>query len=151
MSKFAKIALSMAFLTVISLASNVCQVAQAAKPDSVTCTIDIVNTIHNSSGAVVSTEAYQREFVLVEGVPYSEDYSTRTRFKFFDAALTRNNGESVVAMSWYADVSVFNAVDLTTAVKLSNGQKSNESSASHTYYFSGGFNRTTYTLVGVRE
>ena len=151
MSKLAKILLSMAVVAVITTASSMSQVAQAAKPDSVIVTVNIVNTIQNQSGAVVSTESYVRDFEIVEGVPFSEDYSTRTRFKFFDAALTRTNGESVVAINWFADISVFNSVDLTTAVKLSKGQKTNESSGSHTYYFSGGSNTTTYTLVGVKN
>lgn len=151
MSKLAKILLSLSMVAVVTVASSSWQITEGAKPESVTCTMNIVNTIHNATGAVVSTETYQRDFVVSEGVPYSEDYSTRTRFKFFDATLTRNNGETIVAISWFADVSVFNSVDLATAIKLSKGQKTGESSAEHTYGFSGGFNTTTYTLVGVRD
>lgn len=151
MSKLAKILLSLTAVAVITVATSLSQVAEAAKPTSIACTINVVSTSHANNGTVVSTETYQQSFVVTEAVPFSDDFSTFTRFKFFDASLTKANGISTVAISWFADVSVFNAVDFSTSLKILNGQNTGEVSGTYTFSFSGGFNTTTYTLVGVRN
>jgi hypothetical protein len=139
----------MSMIAVITVASSIS--ADAVNPSSVACTINVVNTVHAQDGQVISTETYQRNFVVSEGSPFSDDFSTATRFKFFDASMTRVNGASVVSIRWFADVSVFNSVDFGTSLKLANGQKSGDTSGDYTFSFSGGYNTTTYTLVGVRN
>ncbi len=146
-----KLLFSLMTIAVITFASSMWQSTEAGKPASVTCTINVVNTLHSSNGTVVGTETYQRDFVVSEGIPYSEDFSTRTRFKFFDAALTRTNGDSVVAIRWFADVSVFNSVDFASSLKIANGQKTGEAGGEYTFGYSGGYSTTTFSLVGVRD
>lgn len=125
--------------------------ARPASDDGLFCTIDVVVQSKNSSGVVVGTETYQREFVLAEGETYSEDFSTRTRFKFFDASLQKIDGDKIVAIDWFADVTVFNSVDFTTSVILEDGDKSGKAVSSHTLYTSTGSTTTTYALTCVEN
>ena len=112
----------------------------------VACLIDVVVESKNSAGTVVSREVYSKAFTIDEGGTFTDDFSTRTRFKFFTANMTKVEGEKTVAINWFADVTVFNSVDLDTAVSLEDGQKTGKATGRHTLYVSGGSTTTTYTL-----
>ncbi len=124
--------------------------ARAEKDSGVTCFIDVVVETRGSTGTVLR-ETYQKEFVLADGVPFFDDFSTRTRFKFFDASLSKENGDSTISINWYADVTVFNSVDFDTSVVLSDGQKSGRSTGRHTFYTSGSSTTTYFTLTCVEN
>ena len=124
--------------------------ARADKDAGVTCFVDVVVETRGSTGTVLR-ETYQKEFVLAEGVPFFDDFSTRTRFKFFDASLSKENGDSTISINWYADVTVFNSVDFDTLIVLSDGQKSGRSTGRHTFYTSGSSTTTYFTLTCVEN
>lgn len=122
------------------------QQATAKKATGVRCTIDmVVETLSGSS--VVGTETYSRSFTLNDGETYSDDFSTPTRFKFFDASMTRLNGSSTISVDWFADVSVFNSIDFNSSVVLSKNQKIGKTVGSHTFYSSNNATRTSFALV----
>lgn len=124
--------------------------ARADKDSGVTCFVDVVVETRGSTGAI-SRESYQKAFVLTEGGSFSDDFSTRTRFKFFDAFLEKVDGANTISINWYADVTVFNSVDFDTSVVLANGQKSGTSSGRHTFYTSGSSTTTYFTLTCVEN
>lgn len=143
----------LALALVAGLATAALQPKALASSDDkgLACSIEVVVQTRNGFGTVVGTETYKREFVLVEGGSYSDDFSTRTRFKFFDARFDKVNGEKTVSGDWFADVTVFNSVEVSTAVTLEDGDKRGKSSASHTLYTSGGSTTTTFTLSVVEN
>ena len=151
MSKLAKIVLSLSLVTLLTAASTLWQSTEANRPETVTCTVDISHNTFNQSGALVGSEVYTNDFVLAEGTPFSDDYSTVTRFKFFDASLSRAGGEATVSFAWFADVSVFNSADFDTTLTLAKGQKTNQSSATSSFWNSNGHSTTTYTLTAARR
>jgi len=128
---------------------NQSTVARADGGDGVSCVMDVVVETRNQTGTVVSQEVYQKAFVLQEGQSFFDDFSTRTRFKFFNASLQKENGDKTVAINWFADVTVFNSVDFDTSVTLSDGQKSGKATGRHTLYTSTSSTTTTYSLVCV--
>lgn len=138
---------STAFAVLLSPTGDV----MAFKDEGVSCVVDVVVETRNQAGTVVGREAYQKEFVLEEGGQLFDDFSTRTRFKFFTATFNRNDGETTIAIDWFADVTVFNSVDFSTAVVLSDGQKSGKSIGQHTLYTSGGSTTTRYSLSCVEN
>ncbi len=111
------------------------------------CVADVVVETRDQSGTVLSTEAYHKDFSMTDGTFFSDDFSTFTRFKFFDAAMTTNLGASKVSIDWFADVTVFNAVDVSTSVTIPKGQKEGSTSGIHTFYTSTGSTQTTYSLT----
>lgn len=148
-----KSALLVAVLTTV-LGGMLLSHANAARPESgngMTCVMDVVVESRNQTGVLIGTETYHKEFSLLEGEAFSEDFSTRTRFKFFDASLTKLNGEKTVAIDWFADVTVFNSVDFRTSVVLSNGDKDGQSAGEHTLYTSSGSTTTSYSLSCVEN
>ena len=151
MSKLAKLLLSLTALVAITGATSLWQRIEARRPESVICTVDIVHTTQSQNGTVIGTEAYQQEFVLTEGVDFVDDYSTFTRQKEFRASLEVVGGQATVFANWFADVSVFNSADFSTALVLVKGQKDGETSASHTFSSTPGHSTTTYTLTGIRR
>ena len=122
-----------------------------AQHDGLACTIDVVVETRNQTGLVVSTETYHREFVLREGETFSDDFSTRTRFKFFDATFAQVDGEKIVSASWFADVTVFNSVEFDTVVSLEDGAKRGRSTGQHTLFTSTSSTTTRYTLTCVEN
>ncbi len=128
------------------------RVAHAERDDNgLLCVMDVVVETRNQAGLVVSRETYQKEFALRAGETYSDDFSTRFRFKFFDASHQKVDGVSTIAVNWFADVTVFNSVDFNTSVTLSNGQKSGKSEGNHNFYTSNSSTRTTYSLTCVEN
>jgi hypothetical protein len=117
---------------------------------SATCSVDIAHVFRAQDGTVLGTETYQRDFVVEEGADFVDDYGTPTRFKRFTASLQRNGNDLIVSINWFADVSVFDAVDLSTELLLDDN-KPRSTSASHTFSSSSGHNTTSHTLTGIRD
>src|SRR3954465_476086 len=134
-------------LTLSVLVVTACGVRPALADDrGLSCVIDVTVESKDQAGLVVSTEVYQNEFILREGESFSDDFSTRTRFKFLDASFEKDGGERTVSVDWFADVTVFNSVEFSTAVTLEGGNKSGKAVGDHTFFTSNGSTRTTYTL-----
>jgi hypothetical protein len=71
----------------------------------------------------VSRLSYVRDFVVSVDTPFSEDFSTATRFRFFDAFLCYEGNVPVVSIVFDADVSVFSAVDFKANLKVHDQSK----------------------------
>ncbi len=143
-----------AFVLTFSLVGVLVGGAQVARADDghgVDCVVDVVVETRNSTGTVVLAERYSKEFSLVDGSFFFDDFSTRTRFKFFNASLVRSNGDSTIEIDWYADVTVFNSVDIATSVILADGQKQGRSAGEHTLYTSTNSTTTRYSLSCVEK
>lgn len=137
-------------LIIASILTTVCVApinASAAGLRSVACSVD-VNYLLND----VVRAPYHKEFVVAPGVIFEDDFSTFTRFRIFDAStrLEADNKTTVVSISYYNDVGVFEAVDLSTELKLRD-DKAPESTSGRSIYWSSlgvaGSHTTSYTLT----
>lgn len=120
--------------------------APAAYAQALTASCD-VNIQYLLNGVVSDT--YARTFQVSEGVPYSEDFSTATRFKFFDAAFAREAAQGRVSISYYNDVGVFSTVQLNTSLVMRKRTGIETTSGDHTYSTSqgaAGNHETRWTL-----
>jgi hypothetical protein len=141
MSKLLK--LIFASVVVASVAAPI--TVQASQTDSVTCSVAISYVLNGSL-----RESYQKDFVVAPTAPISDDFSTFTRFKFFDASTRRESGASVVDISYYSDVGVFDSIDFRTKLTLRDDKASETASGSHTYFASLGLvgeHTTNYNLT----
>ncbi len=116
----------------------------ASGSKGVTCVIDVVV----QTGATLQT-TYRKEFTLLEGETYSDDFSTATRMRFFDASLTKVNGEWIMSVDWYADTTVFNTVELRTAVVIPSNQKVGKTAGTHNFWNSTTSSETGYSIACV--
>lgn len=139
--------LLLACIAISSLCAATSAAATSLSNDKLTyCILNVIVETRNQAGTVVGTEYYLKEFVLQDGSFYSDDFSTRTRFKFMDATMQTIDGDSTINVDWFADVSVFNSVDVSTSVTLGKGRNVNQTQGQHTFYTSGLSVRTTYFL-----
>ena len=145
--KFALFALIVAGAT-STILTNVYGAGRRAA--SAACTISIENVFRAQDGTILRTETYQKDFIVEEGTNFVDDYSTPTRQKRFTAALQRNGRDAVVSINWFADVSTFDAVDVSTGLFLDGG-KPGQTSARQTFSSTPGHNTTTYTLTAVQN
>lgn len=125
--------------------------ALAEGGNGISCVMDVTVESRNQTGDVVSREIYQKAFVIQEGETFFDDFSTRTRFKFFTASLQKENGDKTVAINWFADVTVFNSVDFDTSATLADGQKSGKTTGRNTVYTSNGSTTTQFSLACVEN
>lgn len=114
--------------------------ASAAPTDPQTCTVAVTTTLNNTTSLV-----YNQTFTVSTTTPYFDDFSTATRFRFFDASMTIVDNVPVVAISLDADVSVFDTVDFTTSLKVrdSHGEST---SGTNAFFTSNRAVRTSYSL-----
>jgi len=84
MSRSNKFLLSVAVLAVTTCGVRPSQAhaARLADDHGIFCVIDVTVESRDQAGLVVGTEVYSKEFFLREGESFSDDFSTRTRFKF---------------------------------------------------------------------
>ena len=120
----------------------------ANTPKGVSCVVDVVVTTTGSTGVPIQT-TYHKEFTLLEGERLSDDFSNATRLRFFDASLTRLNGEWTLAVDWFADTTVFNSVDVATSAIIPNGQKTGKNVGTHDFWTTGSHTQTSYSIVCV--
>lgn len=122
--------------------------AQAEQPRSLACSVSVDNLLNGAT-----RYAYRKDFALLPDVPYSDDFSSATRFRFFDAWSYLEDGKTVVAISYFNDIGVFDSVDFGTSMKINEVNNVDTSSGSFTYSTSQGIrgNHTTnYTLTCTR-
>lgn len=126
MSNIKKIALAaVSALTLLApLASS------AAQNDPVACSVTVTYSLNG-----VVRESYQKDFVVDTATPFSDDFSTFTRFKFFDATTTKAQGTSTVNIAYFSDVSVFNSVDFSAKLSLRE-DRSETTEGESTFYTS---------------
>jgi hypothetical protein len=120
------------------------QAADAAASDPLACSIAVTTTLNS-----VATLAYTRDFTVSTTTPFSDDFSTATRLRFFDASVTIEAGTPVVAIQLDADVSVFDTVDFSTSLKLRDAHGETTSGTS-SFFTSNRAIRTEYTLTCAR-
>lgn len=125
--------------------------AAKQKTSSASCTIDVTYTMQAQDGTVLSVQNYSKAFVVTEGVPFIDDFSTATRFKEFSASLTQVAGEQIVSINFFEDVSVFDSIDFSTSLTLVKGQKQGSISADHTFSSTPGHGTTSYVLTAARN
>lgn len=122
--------------------------ASPAAADQMACSVSIAYSLNG-----VDRMSYVREFTVSPDAPFSDDASTFLRFKWFDASMTRENGVPVVSISFFGEVSTFNAVDLATSLKVKD-ESHGETTENNTTFFSGigvvGTHNTRYALTCMR-
>lgn len=121
--------------------------AEEVKPVACTVTVDyLVNSVLRST--------YTKDFVVTPGTTFSDDFSTFTRFGFFDAWTGLDaSGKTTVSISFYRDVGVFDYIDLRTGLTLRDG-KSESTSGQSSYFTSlapAGEKTTRYALSCNRQ
>lgn len=113
------------------------------------CTISVEYKRSN-----VSRLVYTREFLVSPTAPFTDDFSTATRLRFFDATVARIDNEPHVAVVFDADVDVFNAVQFGTTLKVHDENKGDTQSGHNSFFTSvpgaAGSHRTDYTLTCMR-
>lgn len=113
MSKFLASAAALALV-----AAAVSAPASAAQIEPQACTVNITHTF----GQTIVLN-YTRDFVVGLDSPYSEDFSTATRFRFFDAFLEDSNGTPVVTIVLDSDISVFNSIFMNAELQVKDQTK----------------------------
>ncbi len=116
----------------------------ASSNDPQLCSINV----EYAQGNVVRL-TYQKQFTVSVDKPFSDDFSTATRFRFFDAWVTVDaRGIPVVAVSWDADVNVFNAMAFQANLTVTD-QTHGESTQGRAGFFgsSVGSNTANYFLT----
>lgn len=143
MSKHLALASLAALSALTTLAAP--RAAHAAATDPLACTVSVTTTLNGTTALV-----YNQQFSVSTTAAYFEDFSTATRFRFFDASVTIENGLPVVAISLDADVSVFDTVDFTASVKVRDAH-GETTSGTNAFFTSNRAIRTAYTLTCARE
>ena len=111
--------------------------------DTMACTI----SVEHKRGSV-TTLVYTRDFVVAPSAPYTDDFSTATRFRFFDATVARVDGAPEVAFVFDADVDVFNAVNFGSVLRVNDENKGDTLTGSSSFFGSAvGSHRSFYTLT----
>lgn len=97
----------------------------------------------------ILVEPYSRDFVVEEGTPFQDDFSTPTREKGFSATAGKTGGKASVVMNYFNDVGVFTSIMVDTSVPLMKGTPMT-SAGRHTFSTSQGVagnHLTVYSLT----
>jgi hypothetical protein len=134
----------LASIAALTLAAPVVAHADATDPQA--CSVTVEYSLNN-----VLRLSYQKDFVVAVDAPFSDDFSTATRFRFFDAFLTVEDGVPLVSIAFDADVSVFNAVAFGAELKVTDPRHGSSTSGNSGFFTSvpgaAGSHRTAYTLT----
>ena len=119
----------------------------AAGQLKVSCSV-VVDYVLNGN----ATESYQKIFVIEPGLSFDDDFSTFTRQKTFSASTVLDAGNTVVGISYFNDVGVFDAIDFSTKLTLHKKGVAESTSGSHTFTTTAGGtpqreHTTNYTLT----
>jgi len=136
-----------ACLTAAALAAS--SGAGAAENTAVACSV-AVDYLHDGS----PVEQYRKDFVVLQGAPFVDDFSTTLRSKEFTATVVKEAGNLVVSIDHFSDVGVFVAIGFNTSLTLRGGGGLESTSGSHSTYVSsgvspmivGGNHTTNYSL-----
>lgn len=136
-------------LALVTLAVAAPAGAHADAVDPMACSVSVEYSL---TSAVRLT--YAKDFVVAPDAPFSDDFSTATRFRFFDASMTIVDGRPLVTVSFDADVSVFNAVAFGTELLVTDPTHGSSTRGSSGFFTSvpgaAGAHRTRYTLTCAR-
>lgn len=144
MTTLKKLLLATIAATALATSSGV----QAGQARSLSCSVTVDNLLNGAA-----RYAYQKAFDLLPDTPFSDDFSSATRFRFFDAWSYLDAGRTVVAISYFNDIGVFDSVDFGTSMKINEANNVDSVSGSFTYSSSLGVrgNHTTnYSLTCTR-
>ena len=123
--------------------------AAAAQTDTMACAVSIEYSLNN-----VTTLTYNKGFEVGVDATFTDDFSTATRFRFFDAFLNYEAGVPTVTIVFDADVSVFNAVDFDAALQVRDQSNGTSTTGTNSFFSSvpgaAGAHRTRYTLTCLR-
>jgi hypothetical protein len=114
--------------------------------DTMDCSVSVEYKRNN-----VSRLVYTKDFTVAPDAPFSDDFSTATRFRFFDATVARVDGTPEVAVVFDADVDTFNTVDFGAVLKVHDESKGETQTGDNAFFTSAtgasGSHRTAYTLT----
>ncbi len=118
---------------------------EAKVPDPVQCSMTADYSIND-----VVRAPFQHDFAFVPGDVYDFDFSTATRFRYFQAqAAIDERGRTIVSINYYNDVGVFTFVELDTKVTIANNNEDFVSEGESTFFTSlgpAGEHTTRYVL-----
>lgn len=125
----------------------------AAQNVVVFCSAEVIYVHSDNSGNLLNQETYQKDFLVVEGVAFMDDFSTATRFKTFAAGVAKDGGNVVVSIDYFNDVGVFHSVGFNTTMTMHT--KLESTSGSNAFYTSNlvqpgsvaGNHKANYTLT----
>jgi hypothetical protein len=100
----------------------------ASEPSGVSCSVSVD---YLKNGALA--ESYQKAFTVTPGAGFTDDFSTLTRQKFFTASTLLDAGKTVVGISYFNDVGVFDAEEFSTKLTLHKAGVLESTSGSHTF------------------
>jgi hypothetical protein len=107
--------------------------------------------MYAQDGTLLDGEAYQNEFLVQPGVPFEHDFSTPTRFKFFEASVQQSRAKATMTIEYINDVSTFNTIDFSNQMTLVSAQAKETMSGSYTFSTSlepaSGHYKVSYTLT----
>ncbi len=116
----------------------------ASELRAVSCSVSVDYSLNR-----VVRSTYQKDFVIAPGAAFSDDFSTATRFRYFDASTQLVDGDTVVSVSYFNDVGVFDSVDFGTTLTLRNGREIETINGGNSFFTSrpsSAEHRTNYTL-----
>ncbi|TXH72320.1 MAG: hypothetical protein E6Q88_06475 [Lysobacteraceae bacterium] len=117
--------------------------------DAMACTVSVE---YLRSGTARLT--YNKDFVVGPNSPFSDDFSSATRLRFFDATVTYVDGIPEVSAVFDADVDVFNAVQFGFTLKVRDESNGETQSGYNTFFSSvtgaSGSHRSNYTMTCAR-
>ena len=136
--------LLIASLAAVSLVSPMAAVA--AENDPMACVVTVDYSLNN-----VSRLSYTKAFVVGPEAPFSDDFSTATRLRSFDASLSVESGDPVVSATFFADVSTFNGVGFQASLRVRD-EAHGETTSVRNYFYSSvtgaaGTHVTTYSMT----
>jgi hypothetical protein len=111
----------------LALGAVVVGTAHAAEIRPVTCSVTI-DYLRND----LLRSSYKRDFVVMPGETYFDDFSTAVRFGDFTATTRLEGNDTVVDVRYYNEVTVLDTVQLNTKVQLLNGNP-NASTGEHIF------------------
>lgn len=118
--------------------------AQSADPAVVNCSIAIDYTLNGAA-----LQAYRKDFAIQPGVAFTDDFSSTTRSRTFNASVAPEGNNMVVAFDYFNDVDTFDAVSFNARMTLFRGQGIETTSGRQGFSTSlgvAGNHLTSYTL-----
>ncbi len=124
---------------------------RANEPVKVSCSVTVDYVLNG-----VLAQTYQKDFIVEPGAGFADDFSTPTRFREFTASTVMDAGKTVVGITYFNDVGVFNSIDFSTKLTLHKKGVTGATSGSHTFTTTLGVpsqqqHTTNYTLSCLRS
>lgn len=102
--------------------------AQAAEIRPVMCSVTI-DYLRND----LLRSSYKKDFVVLPGDSFFDDFSTAVRFGDFTATTRLEGADTVVDISYYNETSVFDTVQFKTQATLRGGNEPGAASGEHIF------------------